>query len=747
MSDSSSHNTCSYRRLRYGYGGKMQEKRLDVDFDWRRIKSTDEDIRSLDRKCALRILSLGLLIRDFEEQLLALKSAGCVWGPVHSSIGQEALAAAAIAALKPGDSISGSHRAHHQFIAKTFLHAVGDAWDPLSREVPPAGAEVVRRTLAEIMGLRTGWCGGRGGSMHLRSREAGVLGTNAIVAGGIPLSTGAAYAEKYLSTGKVVACFFGDGAVNQGSFHEAANLAGLWRLPIIYIVENNLYAVATRSDDACAVSDLSQRAYAYAMDGRIVDGSDVAAVHHTVQSAAEGLRAGTGRPCIIEVKCYRRFHHAGDQPGSAFGYRARDEEAEWQARDALTDFPARLERLGLLSPDELATMREAARRCVAQAVEACTIRGASGLTPRPELWPDAASVSVGVRSSGGELAGLHFAEIEEFPDQKKMTYVQAIAAVTGRWMEKDPTVIAIGEEVANFGGGAYGATKGLPARFPRQVINTPISEAGFVGLSLGAAMNGLKPVVEIMFPDFSLVAADQLFNQIGKARHMYGNTTDLPLVARTRIATGCGYGGQHSMDPVALFALFPGWRIVAPSNAFDYIGLFNTAMHSLDPVLFMEHHSLYATEFPVPAGSLDFCVPFGKARVARAGADVTVLAYGSMTGRVLAVAQELEAKGVRAEIIDLRTLDLPAIDYGTICASVAKTGALVTIEEALASQTIGPRIVAELLRRSFDQLDCAPLCLSSRDVPPSVSKVLEQAAIIGREEMIEGIQSAAQRRT
>ena len=725
----------------------MKEKKLSVDFDWRRIESTDEDVQSLGQASALRILSLALLIREFEEQLLVLKSAGSVWGPVHSSIGQEALAAAAIAALKPGDSISGSHRAHHQFIAKTFLHAVGPAWDPLSHEIPPAGAEVVQRTLAEIMGLRTGWCGGRGGSMHLRSREAGILGTNAIVGGGIPLSTGAAYAEKFLSTGNVVVCFFGDGAVNQGSFHEALNLAGLWKLPIIYVVENNLYAVATRSDEACAVSDLSQRACAYAMDARIVDGDDVAAVHHTVRSAADALRAGAGRPCVIEVKCYRRFHHAGDQPGSAFGYRALDEEAEWQARDALTDFPARLERLGLLSPDELATMRSAVRRCVAYAVDACTVRGASGLTPRPELWPDAASVSTGVRSPGRELDGLPCAELEQFPEQKKITYVQAIAAVMGRWMEKDPTVVVIGEEVANFGGGAYGATRGLPTRFPRRVINTPISEAGFTGLACGAAMNGLKPIVEIMFPDFALVAADQLFNQIGKARHMYGNTTDLPLVARTRVAIGCGYGGQHSMDPVALFALFPGWRIVAPSNAFDYIGLFNTAMQSRDPVLMIEHHSLYPMEFPVPAGSLDFCVPFGKARVARAGADVTVLAYGAMTGRVLAAAQELEGKGVSAEIIDLRTLDMPAIDYGTICASVARTGALVVVEEAAASQTIGPRIAAELLRRSFDQLDCAPICLSSRDNPPPVSRVLEEATLIGREEIIKGIQRAARRQS
>jgi 2-oxoisovalerate dehydrogenase E1 component len=226
---------------------------------------------------------------------------------------------------------------------------------------------------------------------------------------------------------------------------------------------------------------------------------------------------------------------------------------------------------------------------------------------------------------------------------------------------------------------------------------------------------------------------------------MYGGTTDLPLVARTRIATGCGYGGQHSMDPAALFALFPGWRIVAPSNAFDYIGLFNTAMRSRDPVLVIEHHSLYAMEFPVPPDALDFCVPFGRARVLHAGADVTVLAYGAMAGRVREAVPELEAAGVSAELIDLRTLDLPGLDRAAICASVAKTGALVVVEEAPSSQSLGPRIVSEALAGVFDALDCPPVCLCSRDVPPPVSRVLEKAMILGREEIVRGIARAARR--
>ncbi|MFW5842834.1 MAG: alpha-ketoacid dehydrogenase subunit beta, partial [Spirochaetota bacterium] len=321
----------------------------------------------------------------------------------------------------------------------------------------------------------------------------------------------------------------------------------------------------------------------------------------------------------------------------------------------------------------------------------------------------------------------------------------AIAGVTGRWMEKDDSVIVLGEEVANFGGGAYAATKGLPQKYPERVINTPISEAGFSGTGLGAAMSGLKPVVEIMFPDFALVAADQLFNQIGKARHMYGGTTDLPLIVRSRIATGVGYGGQHSMDPVGLYAAFSGWRIVAPSNAFDYIGLFNTAMHSLDPVVILEHHALYAEKFPVPEGNLDYCIPFGRAAILKEGTDITVATYGSMTGRVLRVAESLAAEGVSVELIDLRTLDLASLDFDTLGTSLAKTGIIATVEEAAGGQAIGRRIASEITERFFDSLDAPPGVITSKDIPNSVSRVLEQAAMIQDDEITDLLTKMARR--
>jgi 2-oxoisovalerate dehydrogenase E1 component len=723
---------------------EMNKKKLKSNFDWQHWTSAKSDLKSMKPLLASRILFNTLLINEFEHALLRLKNEDCIWGPVHTSVGQEALAASTMAALNKSDKIAGSHRAHHQFLAKSLDYVINKSWNPVKDQFPDQAAEVLQKTMAEIMGLALGYCGGRGGSMHLRYADAGVLGTNAIVGGGIPLATGAAYAEQYNNTGNVVVCFFGDGAINQGVFHESCNLAGIWNLPIIYFVENNLYGVGTRSDISCAVQDLSIRADSYGMDARIVDGNDVVAIYETVKNVADGIRKGN-RPCVIEAKCYRHYHHAGDQPGSTFGYRTKKEEKEWLKKDAIHTYPNALLETGLLKKAQIESIRKQVKNVVAQAVDFCASHDKK-YQVREELWPKPETVDAGIRSSGQELADIQYSNPEDFPVKTEMTYSDAIASVTGRWLEKDDQTIVIGEEIASFGGGAYGATKNLPKRYPKRVRNTPITEAGFIGLACGAAMSGMRPMAELMFPDFALVAADQLFNQIGKARHMYGGSTDLPLVVRTRIAIGCGYGGQHSMDPVALFSLFPGWRILAPSNAADYIGLFNTAMQSMDPVLMVEHHAIYTKKYEVPKDNLDYFIPFGKANLVSTGKDVTLVGYSSIIDRLKIIEEQLKSQGITADIIDLRTLDLPGIDYETIGESLKKTGALAIIEEAPTSNSIGSTITAEVYKHFYDELDGPVACVTSKDVPNSVSRVLEAAAMLKDEEIIETVFAVAKRK-
>jgi len=708
--------------------------------DW---KSEKKDLHGIDVRMLARMLFDIQVISSFEEAVLALKNDDCVWGPVHTSIGQEAIAAGTVAALKTSDKFFGTHRSHHQFLSKALQYAVPSHWNPCEQSLPEAAKTVVRRTLAEIMGMADGFCGGRGGSMHIRWKEAGFLGSNAIVGGGIPQATGAAFAEKFKRTGNIVVVFFGDGAINQGAFHEACNLAGLWNLPVIFFLENNEYAVGTSIKDSCAACELSVQAASYGMNAHVVQGHDIIAIYELIREVAKGLREGD-KPCLVEAKCYRRYHHAGDQPGSAFKYRSKEEEKYYREKEVVTRFPELLLENNILEKKDIDHVKELANEVVERAVNYYTKAGKLRQV-KLEFFPAPGSSSEGSRSDGSEFQQITFSERDDFQDYVDMKYSDAIAAVTGRWLEKYPNVIVLGEEIANFGGGAYGATKGLPEKYPDRVLNTPISEAGFTGLGLGTAMSGMKTVVEIMFPDFSLVAADQIFNQIGKARHMYGNTTDIPLVLRTRIAIGCGYGGQHSMDPVGLYALFSGWRMVAPANAFDYVGLFNTAMQSNDPVLIMEHNALDTQKFPVPIDNLDYYIEFGKARLMEEGNDVTLIAYGYMALRIERLSSELKEMGISAELIDLRTIDLPSLDFETIGRSLKKTGMVVIVEEAPTNLSIGAKIAAELTERFFDYLDSPVMRLSSLDVPNSVSRVLEKSAMIDNGTIINNTILAAKR--
>ena len=723
----------------------MQQEILHPTFSWQRWRSEQGDLAALPDGVAARMLFDVLLINRFELALLELKGNDAVWGPVHTSVGQEATAAGVVAALRPGDQFAATYRSHHQFLAKALQFRVPAAWNPAADELPEAGLEVVRRTMAEIMGLAPGYCGGRGGSMHLRYAEAGFLGANAIVAGGLPLAAGAAYAEKQAGSGSVVVGFVGDGALHQGALHEALNMAGLWKLPLICFIENNLYAVATKVQEASAVQDLSVRAAAYDMDGYIVDGSDPVAIYRLVSHVAGGLRGG-GRPAMIEAKCYRRFHHAGDVPGSAFRYRSREEEAEYAGREVTRVLPEAVQEAGILSADEVAHIRRGSEQAVLAAMDACAVKGEGGAwAVRAELWPRPETAADGMRSAGAEWQGITFVAPRDLAADAELVYSDAIAAVTGRWLERDPRAIVFGEEVANLGGGAYGATRGLPERFPGRIINTPISEGGFAGLGFGAAQLGMRVVVEIMFADFALVAADQLFNQISKGRHMYGDTTDVPLVVRTRIGTGLGYGAQHSMDPVGLYGLFPGFRIVVPATSADYIGLFNSAMHSLDPVVILEHNSLYTQSFPVPGGDLDYCLPLGQAELVAEGDDLTIVTYGHLVRRCLGLAERLRAAGVSADVIDLKTLDHIDLDYAAIGASLARTGALLVVEEAARSHGIAATVADQVQSRFFDDLDAPVAVLTSLDISTPVSRALELAALVSDDQIADAAVAVGRR--
>jgi len=683
-------------------------------------------------------------IRLFEHALLALKGQGLVHGPVHSSCGQEAVAVGVAAGLNRGDKVFATHRAHHHALAALLTTHTDGAFDPLTQAWTEPMQECVTRLMAEIMGLANGYVGGRGGSMHLREPECGLLGTSAIVGGGVPIAGGAAWAERFKRQGSIVVCFFGDGALGQGCVYEAVNLAAIHRLPIIYVIENNLYAVATSVEEAFGKRRLAQRLAGFGLPATVADGMDAIAMKTAIETVAQAVRTGAG-PAVIEAQTYRNYHHAGDFPGSAFGYRTKSEEQHWKKQDPILTLAEQLIAKGLLNQEENAALHDAAKDAVDRAVASCTEETGGARVIRESLWPRPETVTQGVRSNGNEFAGIRFVEREAFADTTSLTYVEAIAAVTGRWLERDPTVFVMGEEVSHMGGGAYRACKGLVEKYPDRIISTPISEAGFVGLGAGAAMSGMRPIIEIMFGDFALVAADQLLNHVAQLRYMFGGSVDVPLVIRTRTAVGCGYGAQHSMDPVGFYSLFPGWQIVAPTNAFDYIGLFNSAMVGRNPVVIIEHHSFYEEKCEVPAGDLDYFVQFGRARTLTAGEDITLVSYEGGVRTAMTVAENLRQEGIGVEVVDLRTLDFAGIDFELIARSVSKTGALAILEESPKSRCIGPRIAHEIQGTHFDALDSPVQCIGAHDVPMPVSRVLEKAALPDVARVTEVVRSAAAR--
>jgi 2-oxoisovalerate dehydrogenase E1 component len=716
----------------------MPEHRpLQPSVPWVGLVATDTDWDAAEPDLLRTIYAQLVWIRSFEQYVLDLAGAGLIHGPAHSSIGQEAGAVGSVLALTSEDSVNGSHRGHHQFLAKALHHVEPKGLDPLAAPSDDV-RDVLLRTLAEIAGLDRGWSHGRGGSMHLQWKEAGAMGTNAIVGGGVPQAAGFAWAHHRAGTDAVAVTYFGDGAANIGSTLESINLAAAWDLPVCFFIENNRYAVSTSVEEATGEPRLSSRGPGFGVHAWRVDGMDPLAVHLAMTEAVAHMRRGGG-PTVVEVETYRYFHQNGGFAGSAFGYRSKEEEREWRARDPLSQTAAHLVRLGILTEDET-------RQAVTAAQQAMDEIGSVLLEPdpdgkpgqrriRPAEWPDPAWVDVGVRGDLSEVADAPVVTDESTVATEETTFIDAVAGVMRRRMETDEGIVVMGEDVHRLNGGTNGATRGLADRFPGRILGTPISENAFAGLAGGIALDGrFTPVVEFMYADFMWVAADQLFNQIAKARHMYGGTGAVPLVLRSKVAMGTGYGSQHSMDPAGVFATSAGWRIVAPSTPYDYVGLMNTALRLRDPVVVLEHVDLYTASGPGPVDDWDYCLPVGKASVRRPGSDVTVLTYLAMTPYVLEAVEEQSE--VDAEVIDLRWLDRASIDWDTIEESLTRTNQVLIAEQGARGTSYGGWLADEIHRRFFDLLDAPVWRVTGGEASPSISKVLERAAIAQKDEVV-----------
>lgn len=631
-------------------------------------------------------------IRRFEERTVELFEAGQVAGTAHSAVGQEAIAVGTCSVLRDDDFIVGHHRSHGHVIAR--------------------GADL-HKMFAELFGRETGYCKGVGGSMHIADVSLGILGCNGVVGAGLPIGTGAALSSVERGTDQVTVIFFGDGAAGQGFAHEAMTLAAIWKLPVVFVCENNQFQLSARWEEVRPAEDVAARAESYAMPGAIVDGNDVMAVREAAALAVEHARSGAGS-FLLEAKTYRRMGHS--MRANLPDPRSEDEVREWTERDPL----ARLETA--MDEAERKTLHRVREEVDAEVEAAITDAGADPLLA-PEKLPDL--VYAPAREHPPEPA----------PGERKLRFHAALNEALAQEMEADESVILLGEDVAQLGG-IFRTSEGLWSTFgPGRVRNTPIAEAGFTGAAVGAAMTGLRPVVEHQIFDFVICAMDPIVSQAAKLRFMTGAQVDVPMVVRGPVGGGVRLAAQHSQSLESWFANVPGLKVVAPSSPYDAKGLLAASIQDDNPVIFLEPKSLQFTEGPVPEER--YAIELGKAAVKREGADVTLVATMATVPAALRAATRLAREGIEVEVIDPRTI-FP-LDLDTILASVAKTNRAVVAHEAVGFCGFGAEISALIAEQGFDDLDAPVARVTAPHRPMPYQKDLEAATIPDADRIAEAI--------
>lgn len=646
----------------------------------------------------LRALYTSMLrIRLFEEKAAELFHEGIIKGAAHSYAGQEAIASGTCASLTPADYIGSYHRGHGHCIAK--------------------GADV-SRMMAELMGKETGFCGGLGGSMHIADLDLNILGANGIVGATMPLGAGAALASKLRGDRQVSVAFFGDGAANQGVFHEALNLASVWKLPMIFICENNQYALSTSITGTTSIERIADRAAGYGVPGLTIDGNDAVEVYNVVGEAIERARAGKG-PSLIEAMTWRWGGHS--MRTNLKDPRSEDDKRAWQARCPLLRMEERMGEAGIGSGEV-----EAIRQQVAGEIEAAEAFGRNSPEPKSDILITAVNVPFADHDEPSNLG------------TRELTYAEALNEALAQEMERDSTVLVMGEDIGGIGG-VFQVTAGLSEKFgPERVRETPISESTFCGAGVGAAIAGMRPVVEIQIFDFVTLMMDMLVNQAAKFRFMNGGTGKVPVVVRGPQGGGIRMAAQHSQSLEAWFAHIPGLVVIAPSTPYDAKGLLTAAIRDDNPVVFLEHKMLYLGQ-TAPVPEAPYAIPIGKADIKREGTDVTIVATQVMVQRALSAAKVLERDGISAEVIDPRTIK--PLDEETILASVRKTNRLVIVHEACQTGGFGAEVSAMVMEKAFDWLDAPVVRVAALDVPMPFNDRLETEVIPSQERIVEAVRA------
>ncbi len=656
-----------------------------------------------DRQVLLDLFERMVLLRRFESVAQIACRKGETPGFLHLYIGEEATGAGVCAHLRPTDWVTSTHRGHG--------HALAKGADP-------------GRVMAELFGKAGGICGGRGGTMHLYDRSVGLFGTNGIVAAGIGHAVGIGMSARLQGRDDIGVAFFGDGAANHGAFHEALNFAAVQRAPAVFVCENNLYATATPLKSITLNPEIATKAASYGMPGVAVDGNDVFAVWLAMKEATERARSGKG-PTLIEAKTYRTVgHHEGDPVIGT--YRTQEELDAWIKRDPIDMFRRKLiEDYGVADAEALAAIEARIEKVVEEALTFA----------RNSPEPDPASVRLHVFANP---INPPVAMRRGVPGEtRQQGWLEAVRDGIAEEMRANPAIFYFGEGTGERGG-SFAHTKNLWQEFGAdRMVDTPISEQGFTAAAVGASATGARTVSDLMFADFAFETAGQIFLQAAKLRYMTSGVMSAPMVVRVGAGALRSSGPHHSGIYHPVFAHMPGLIVCVPSTPADAKGLMKTALRAGDPVIMLEPKALFASKGEVPVG--EHFVPFGVARIAREGRDITIVAAGQMVQRALEAAQALSAEGIEVEIVDPRTI-MP-LDIDAIVASVRKTHRLLVVDEAWAMCGMGGEIAQTINELAFDELDAPPGRLHTAPTSHPFAPILERAMLVDAGRIAEGVRA------
>ncbi len=733
-----------------------------------------DELKNLGKDALLGMLEDMLLIREFENMLNEIKTAGVYEGveydhkgPAHLSMGQEASSVGQAFHLTVDDHIFGSHRSHGEILAKGMsairklddksLLAImkefmgGECLSIVESNIKTSSVKDLGRqflvygALAEIFGRKPGFNRGLGGSMHAFFTPFGIYPNNAIVGGSADIATGAALFKKINRKPGIVIGNIGDASMGCGPVWEAINFAAmsqfttLWEdemkggLPIIMNFMNNFYGMGGQTSTETMAYDVLARMGAGvnsdAMHAERVDGYNPLAVADAIKRKRAIIEKGEG-PVLLDTLTYR---YSGHSPSDASSYRGKDEMDLWHNVDSIEWFSGELQEAGAIDNNGLETIK---RDIVSVTASACRLAADDAISPRIQAsFIEDVMFSNKQRDSYDESREPELLEVgannprikllkkrsragivdgKPAPKNKVIQFRDAIFEAVLHRFKEDPTLVAYGEENRDWGG-AFACYRGLTEALPyHRLFNSPISEAAIVGTAVGYALEGGRVLAELMYCDFMGRAGDEIFNQMSKWQSMSAGVLEMPLVLR--VSVGSKYGAQHSQDWTALCNHIPGLKICFPATPYDAKGMLNTALRGSDPVIFFESQRLYDIgelfEPEVPEGYYE--VPFGPPAKRRDGSDITIITIGATLYRALQATDILEQKhGLKADVWDCRSIN--PLDYEPLVESVKKTGRLLLASDACERGSVMQSIAQNLSQMAFDALDAPPVVVGSRN--------------------------------